>query len=221
MSISILFGCLCELEVETGYIFFKRLCTCICILWNICVVSMYTVSEGFNLGGNYSGKWNYFITLKTESWHDANFAVKVDMTALSSQWKFPKNVISPITTFRDFEIKTIGTLCYQFRQSIDSVFHLGCFLGQSKKEHLLTFHHWTTLRRRPYSGAFPAQRTSNANDHYNDIIMSAMASQITSFTIVYSTVYSGVNKENIKTPRHWPLWGEFTGRRWIADTKGQ
>ena len=27
--------------------------------------------------------------------------------------------------------------------------------------------------------------------HYNDIIMSAMASQITSFTIVYSTVYSG------------------------------
>ena len=22
--------------------------------------------------------------------------------------------------------------------------------------------------------------------------------------------------ENIKAPRHWPLWGEFTGDRWIA-----
>ena len=28
-------------------------------------------------------------------------------------------------------------------------------------------------------------------------------------------------KENIKAPRHWPLWGEFTGRRWIPRTKGQ
>ena len=23
-------------------------------------------------------------------------------------------------------------------------------------------------------------------------------------------------KENIKAPRHWPLWGEFTGNRWIT-----
>ena len=28
-------------------------------------------------------------------------------------------------------------------------------------------------------------------------------------------------KENIKAPRHWPLWGEFTGHRWIPRTKGQ
>ena len=30
--------------------------------------------------------------------------------------------------------------------------------------------------------------------HYNDVIMCAMASQITSLTIVYSTVYSGANQ---------------------------
>ena len=30
--------------------------------------------------------------------------------------------------------------------------------------------------------------------HYNDVIMSAMASQITSLTIVYSTVYSGTDE---------------------------
>ena len=28
-------------------------------------------------------------------------------------------------------------------------------------------------------------------------------------------------KENIKAPRHWPLWGEFSGGRWIPCTKGQ
>ena len=28
-------------------------------------------------------------------------------------------------------------------------------------------------------------------------------------------------KENINTPRHWLLWGKFTGDRWIPPTKGQ
>ena len=28
-------------------------------------------------------------------------------------------------------------------------------------------------------------------------------------------------KENIKAPRHWPFWGEFTADRWIPRTKGQ
>ena len=55
--------------------------------------------------------------------------------------------------------------------------------------------------------------------HYNGVKMGAMASQITSLTIVYSTDYSG--KENIKAPRHWPLCGEFTGERWIPRTNGQ
>ena len=28
-------------------------------------------------------------------------------------------------------------------------------------------------------------------------------------------------KEVIQAPRHWPLWGEFTGDQWIPRTKGQ
>ena len=28
-------------------------------------------------------------------------------------------------------------------------------------------------------------------------------------------------KENIKAPRHWPLWGKFTGDQWILRTKGR
>ena len=31
-------------------------------------------------------------------------------------------------------------------------------------------------------------------DHYNDVLMSAMASQITSLAIAYSTVYSGADQ---------------------------
>ena len=50
----------------------------------------------------------------------------------------------------------------------------------------------------------------------------AMASQITSLTIVYSAVYSGANqRKQIKVPRHWPLCGEFTGNRGISRTKDQ
>ena len=51
--------------------------------------------------------------------------------------------------------------------------------------------------------------------------MSAMASQITSLTIVYSTDYPVADKENTKAPRHWPLCGESTGDRWIQCTKDQ
>ena len=59
-------------------------------------------------------------------------------------------------------------------------------------------------------------------DHYIDVIMSTMAFQITSVSIACWAVYSGGDKKKpIKAPRHWPLWGEFTGHRWIPRTKGQ
>ena len=60
----------------------------------------------------------------------------------------------------------------------------------------------------------------NDADHYIDVIMSAMASQITSLTIVYSRFIQAQIKENIKARRHWPLWGEFTGDRWFPPRKG-
>ena len=57
--------------------------------------------------------------------------------------------------------------------------------------------------------------------HYGDVIMDAIASQITSLTIVYTVVYSDADQRNIKAPRHWPFCGEFTGDRWIPRTNGQ
>ena len=53
------------------------------------------------------------------------------------------------------------------------------------------------------------ERTRRVNgywDHYIDVIMTTMASPITSLTFIQTQI-----KENIKAPRHWPLCGEFTG----------
>ena len=58
-------------------------------------------------------------------------------------------------------------------------------------------------------------------DNYGDVILGAIASQITSLAIVYSGFYSGADKKNVKAPRPWPLCGEFTGDRWIPHTSGQ
>ena len=55
---------------------------------------------------------------------------------------------------------------------------------------------------------------------YGDVIMGAMASQITSRLFTQPFIQTQI-KENIKAPRHWPLCGEFTGERGIPRTNGQ
>ena len=97
---------------------------------------------------------------------------------------------------------------------------------------------------RKYTGLRLFHVTSIA--HYDDVIMTILASQITSLTVVYSIVYSGVNQRKhqssaslafvreihrgpvnfphkwpVTPPRHWPLCGKFTGDRWISRTNGQ
>ena len=47
--------------------------------------------------------------------------------------------------------------------------------------------------------------------HYNDVIMGAIASQITSLTSVYSIVIQTQIKENIKASRHWLCVGNSPG----------
>ena len=57
--------------------------------------------------------------------------------------------------------------------------------------------------------------------HYNDVIMDAMASQIIGSRLFTQPFVQTQIKENSTAPRHWPLWGKFTGDRWIPLTKGQ
>ena len=68
-----------------------------------------------------------------------------------------------------------------------------------------------------------ADGSSQSSNHYSDVIMSAMASQITGITIVYSTVYSGADqrKHQSSASQAFVGGGEFTGDRWIPHTKGQ
>ena len=51
--------------------------------------------------------------------------------------------------------------------------------------------------------------------HYSDIIMSAMASQITGFPIVCSTDCSDANQRNHQSSESLTFVGESTGDRWI------
>ena len=46
-----------------------------------------------------------------------------------------------------------------------------------------------------------------------------MASQITSLAIVYSIVYSVADQRKHQSSATLPLWGEFTGDRWIPTQK--
>ena len=57
--------------------------------------------------------------------------------------------------------------------------------------------------------------------HYDDVIMSAIASQITSLKIVYSTVYSGADQRKHQSSASLAfVWGIHRDR-WIPRTKGQ
>ena len=58
-------------------------------------------------------------------------------------------------------------------------------------------------------------------NHYTDVIMTTMASQITSLTVVYSTVYSDANqtKHQISASLAF-VWG-IHPYRWIPRTQGQ
>ena len=56
---------------------------------------------------------------------------------------------------------------------------------------------------------------------YSDVIMSAMASQITSVSIFAQLFVQTQIKENTKAPRQWPLCGKFAGDRGIPRPNGQ
>ena len=62
---------------------------------------------------------------------------------------------------------------------------------------------------------------TNANSHNSDVIMGAMAPQITSLTIVYSTVHSGADQRKHQRSVSLAFVREFTGDRLIPRTNGQ
>ena len=57
--------------------------------------------------------------------------------------------------------------------------------------------------------------------HYNDVIMTTVASQITSLTVVYSTVYSDADQRKHQSSASLAFVREIHRDRWIPRTKGQ
>ena len=55
--------------------------------------------------------------------------------------------------------------------------------------------------------------------HYNDVTMSAVASQFTSVSILCSTVGSGADQRKHQSSASLAFCGEFTGDRWFPRTK--
>ena len=83
------------------------------------------------------------------------------------------------------------------------------------------------------------QKMSSSKSHYSNVIMGAIASQITSLTIVYSTVHSGahqrkhqssvsltfvrgIHREPVNSPHKWPVtWKMFSFDDVIMPPMGQ
>ena len=62
---------------------------------------------------------------------------------------------------------------------------------------------------------------SSSSSHYSDVIMTTMASEITSLTVVYSTVYSDADQRKHQSSASLAfVWGIHRDR-WIPRTKGQ
>ena len=71
---------------------------------------------------------------------------------------------------------------------------------------------WTLYSLHLRTHTLRKTRVDNRFDHYNDVIMGAMASQIIRLTIVYSTVYSGADQrkhQSFASLAFEPVTGEF------------
>ena len=64
-----------------------------------------------------------------------------------------------------------------------------CYLGRFR-ELILCYTHWYVWKKRLHSAFVRQPREC----HYNDVIMGAITSQITSLTLVHSTIYSGADQ---------------------------
>ena len=65
----------------------------------------------------------------------------------------------------------------------------------------VTWREWG-LCGRPWTNPASHQITRHKSCHYNDVIMSAMSAEITSLTIVYSSVYSGADQIKHQSSYH-------------------
>ena len=95
-------------------------------------------------------------------------------------------------------------------------------MSNVEKQRMTNKHQWRTSRSVMDVYHWKCQRGSLCySSRYDDVIMRAIASQITSLTIVYSTVYSGADQRKHQSSASLAfVWGIHRDR-WIPRTKGQ
>ena len=112
-----------------------------------------------------------------------------------------------------------------FRDKI-ATFGLRCNWISLLVDQMTINHHWLGYRLQPYLHQVNIRINASCIGwrcicHYDDVIMAAMASQITSLTIVYSTVYSGADQSEHQSSASLAfVWGIHRDR-WIPRTNGQ
>ena len=87
----------------------------------------------------------------------------------------------------------------------------------------INYHYYCNTRKynNEYEKVMIKADISHADSHYADVIMTKMASQITSLTVVYSTVYSDADQIKHQSSASLAfVWGIHRDR-WIPRTKGQ
>ena len=97
------------------------------------------------------------------------------------------------------------------------------------EEYVAIWRHWVTAIRNwaPISfmlfisGKGLSHTGQLINSHYNNVIMSAMAPQISSLMILYSTVYSDADQRKYQSSASLAFVREFTGDQCMTHTKGQ
>ena len=91
------------------------------------------------------------------------------------------------------------------------------FMHALTKENIKALRHWPLWGEFTGTGEFPAQRASNAKNvsiwwRHCEFPQILRYRQNHCYTFLASQAFMhALTKENIKAPRHWPLWGEFTG----------
>ena len=97
-------------------------------------------------------------------------------------------------------------------------FHL---LTAIKTWHLIRFRHYMFSKIASLSSVLSAVCCFYARPHYDDVIMTMLASQITSLTVVYSIVYSELNQTKHQSSASLAFVREIHRDRWISRTNGQ
>ena len=78
------------------------------------------------------------------------------------------------------------------------------------------------MRYNTYTTGYLAENSVNfVEAHYGDVTMTAIASQITSLTVVYSIVYSGADQKKHQSSASLAFVRGIHRDRWIPRTKGQ